>query len=94
MARNTTVVCAARTWTQVTTNDATAIRLCNLGSLALWVQASSSATPASTNGAIPLLPNEVIVADLLLTELFPGVANPVRVFVYAEEATRVSVSHA
>ena len=95
MPQNTDVSIPARTWTSITVNDVTAIRAVNLGTSPILLMATVGATPpVSTAGAIPLMPKEVLAADLTLAQLWPGTAGANRVYAYADAAVAVSVSHA
>ena len=101
MAQNTTITCAAGVWTLLTNSNVTALRACNLGSEGVWLMATAGATapavPANAApppGAVPLLPNQTLAADLTLAQLFPGVSGANRVYCFAYQPTRISVSHA
>ena len=94
MPQNTTIALTANTWTQVTDADVTGIRLCNLGTEPVWMQATAGAVPPTdTSGAVPLRPGEILTTDMTLTKLWPGVVGT-RVYVYSPVISRVSVSHA
>jgi hypothetical protein len=98
MPQNTTITCAAGAWTLLTDSNVTALRVVHLGTEGIWLQATVGATPpsglAGTAGALPLLPNQILAADLSLADLFPGVSGANRVYAYAPALTKVSVSHA
>jgi hypothetical protein len=98
MPQNDTITCAAGSWTLLTSNNVSALRAVHLGSEAIWLQATVGTTPpsglAGTAGALPLLPNQILAADLSLADLFPGISGANRVYAYAPALTRVSVSHA
>jgi hypothetical protein len=95
MPQNTTITCAQGVWTLLTNNDVTALRAVNMGSEGIWLQGTVGTTPpANTAGALPLLPNQILTADLILAQIFPGVAGANRVYAFASTPTKVSVSHA
>lgn len=95
MAQNTTIDCPAGTWTLLTDSDVTALRAVNMGENGIWLMATVGTTPpTSTSGALPLLPNQVLTADLTLENLFPGVTGANRVYALAPDGAEVSVSHA
>lgn len=95
MAQNTTVSLAAGAWTQLTDGNVTAMRICNLGTEGIWLQATVGAVaPTNTSGALPLLPGQVMAADLTLAQLWPGVSGANRIYALATVASRVSVSNA
>lgn len=95
MPQNTTIDCAALSWTLLTNNDVTALRVANLGVEPVWLEAAVGAVPPTdTLGALPLRPGEILAADLTLAQLFPGIAGANRVYVYCPVASKMSVSHA
>jgi hypothetical protein len=95
MAQNTTLTLAANTWTQLTDGNVTAMRVCNFGTEGIWLQATVGATPpTNTNGGLPLLPGQVMAADLTLADLWPGVSGANRVYAFSPVAAKVSVSNA
>lgn len=95
MAQNTTITCEAGEWTLLTNGPVDAIRAVHLGTEGIWLQAAVGLNPpASTAGAVPLLPNQVLAADISLVQLFPGIAGADRVYAFAPATTKVSVSHA
>ena len=95
MAQNTTISLTAATWTQLTDGNVTAIRAVNLGIEPIWLQATVGATPPSnTNGGLPLLPGQILAADLTLAQLWPGVSGANRVYAFSPSASKVSVSNA
>lgn len=95
MAQNTNITCAAGVWTLLTDSNVTALRAVNMGSHAIWLKATVGATaPANAAGGLPLLPNQILAADLTLEQVFPGVTGANRVYALAPEGAVVSVSHA
>lgn len=95
MAQHDTLELDALTWTLITSNNVTALRVTNLGTEAVWLQATATAVaPSTTDGALPLHPTETLATDLTLEQLFPGVASPARVYAMSAVAGRLSVSHA
>lgn len=95
MAQNTTLTLTAGVWTQLSNADITAIRVATLGTEAIWLAATVGATPPSnTDGAVPLLPGQIMAADLTLSQLWPGVSGANRVYAQSTNTAKVSVSHA
>jgi hypothetical protein len=95
MPQNTTITCAAGTWTLLTDTNITALRVVNMGVEGVWLQATAGTTPpTTTDGALPLLPNQILAADLELSQVFPGVAGANRVYALTAVETKLSVSHA
>jgi hypothetical protein len=95
MPRHATVDLTANTWTLLTTNAVTELRVSNLGMEPIWLQGTATDTPpANANGALPLHPGETLAGDLTLAELFPGVSSVARIYALSPRAARVSVSHA
>jgi hypothetical protein len=98
MPRNDTIPCPAGVWTLVTTNNVSSVRVSNLGSEIVWLQATLGAVPPSgpnaTAGAIPVYPQQTLTADLGLLYLFPGVENANRIYAMCAAPNSISVSHA
>jgi hypothetical protein len=95
MAQNTNITCPTGAWTLLTNSNVTALRAMNIGSSGVWLQATVGATPPSnTIGAIQLLENEILAADLTIAQLWPGVAGANRVYAMAPDGSELSVSHA
>jgi len=90
-----TISCPAATWTQVTDANVTALRVTNVSGHQVWLQGAAGAVaPTTLRGAVPLLPYLTWAADLTVADMFPGISGANRVYVYAEVAAQVSVSHA
>ena len=95
MPRTVDITCPARTWTALTDADVDALTVSNRGQHGVFLQGRANTTaPTTTAGAVPLLPGQVIAADITLAQLFPGVSTPVRVFAFAPEGAVLSVQHA
>lgn len=95
MPQNTTISLVAATWTQLTDANVTAIRIASLGTEPIWIQATVGAvTPTGNTGALPLLPGQILAADLTLAQLWPGVTGANRVYAYSPVNAKVSISHA
>jgi chitodextrinase len=93
MARSTTLDLAAYSWTQLTADDAAGITFQNLTGNNLWIQAMGSATaPTELKGSIVYKPDEG-ERNAALSDLFPGVTTPVRVYAWTEKGGPVFVSH-
>lgn len=95
MPQNTTITCPPGVWTLLTDSDVDAVRVVNMGREGIWLQGTAGTTPPTdVDGALPLLPNQILAADLTLEQVFPGVTGANRVYALATAETRVSVSHA
>ena len=100
MARNSTIACTDGAWTLVTDGPVSALRLQNIGTYMVMVQATAGAAPpaegdAGGAGALQLERWQAIPAGVMLSDLFPGViAGAGYVWVRGEVPARVSVSHA
>lgn len=94
MAQNTTTTLAAKTWTQLTNANVTAITFQNLGSSVLKVKGTNGANaPSDDTGSISYSKFQG-ERNVALTDLFPGVSGVNRVYVYSAEGGNVAVSHA
>lgn len=95
MAQNTTIDLTAATWVQLTDADVSAATFQNNGSNAVFVVATSDATaPSSTAGAIRYNPGAGERSSVALSDLFPGVTAPARLYAYAPNGGQVFISHA
>ena len=95
MPQNATVAVSARTWTQLTNSDVSALRVQNLNGYPIEIMGTVGAVaPTSDAGALVLAAGQAIAADLTLAQLFPGVSGANRVYAFSDIATTVSVSHA
>lgn len=93
MAQNTTINLTANTWTQLSDGNVTVMRVMNLGTESIWVQATvGEVAPTTTNGAIAVKPGEISI--LTLATMWPGVAGANRIYARSAPAGRVSVSNA
>lgn len=94
MAQNTDLNITAKTWTLITDSDVTQISFQNKGGTHILVKSGTSATlPTTFDGAIRYNPGQG-EKNALLSDIWPGLASRVRVFVYAYEPVTVFVSHA
>ena len=94
MPQNATVAVPARTWTQLTNADVSAIRVQNINGYTIEIMGTVGAVaPTSDAGAIVLAAGQAIAADLTLAQLFPGVAGANRVYAFSDAPALVSVSH-
>ncbi|WP_112312325.1 hypothetical protein [Pseudogemmobacter bohemicus] len=94
MPQHATLQIQPKTWTRVTSAAVTALRLQNRGLDPLEVQATAgTAGPASEVGAILLRYQDVILPDLTLAQLFPGVTGADHIWVRCSSGGEVSVSH-
>lgn len=97
MPRNAFVAIPARTWTQITAGDVSAIRAQIVRGRAVYLQATvGEVAPTSDDGAIAVQAGAILAANLLLAEIWPGVAGATRVYAYADNdgGATISVSHA
>lgn len=94
MAQNTNITVPANTWTQLTDGDVTAITFQNLSGDGLLVKGTVGAVaPTTLLGAASYNPGAG-EANVLLSDLFPGVAGRNRVYAYSRIGCEVFVSHA
>ncbi len=97
MPRNAPVVVPINTWTQITANDITTLRVQILEGKSTYLLATVGAVPPSSlDGAIAMAPGQILAANLLLSELFPGVSGANRVYAFCptQGGSTLSVSHA
>lgn len=101
VARNTDITLTADTWVELTASDVTAVRIQNFSRFMVAVQATTGVAPSGATqadkvkGAIRMLGNDGMAADLTLALTFGGVTGAVRVWAYCVGQTvDVSVSHA
>lgn len=99
MPRDTTITLNPRQWNQLTNADVTAIAVQHLGSYPVMIMASSAAQPVGDpgvgNSARMLKPGEHWPDTVLLADLWPGIASPVRVWAWSEiSGEKIAVSHA
>ena len=94
MPANTTVTVPANTWTQITSNDVSAITFQNLGTGGLAVLATVGATPPTSRAGSVEYPSMFGEKNATLAELFPGISGANRVYVHSVAPGEVMVSHA
>lgn len=93
MARNTTLIIPAQTWTQLTDADVTSITFQNTAGYYMLVKGTAGATaPTDDDGAIRYNPGQGEL-NTALADLFPGI-SATRVYVYAPTGGEMMVSHA
>ncbi len=97
--RHVTLAITARdAWvilTNAVDNATTAARVQNTGAAVITVQATATATaPTSAQGAINLLPGDILPSTQTLAQLFPGVTSPAHIWGRCDADGSVSVSHA
>lgn len=84
-----------RTWTQITDADVTSITFQNRGSMPIEVIATPNASAPSEDAVGIIYAGGQGEANRSLSDLFPGVATPRRLWGRADSGTRqVFVSHA
>lgn len=94
MAQNTTIEIPAATWTQLTDADVVSITFQNVSGNFVLIKATTDATaPTTAAGALRYNPGQG-ERNVLLSDLFPGLAARDRLWAYADGAARVVVSHA
>lgn len=95
MAQNTFINTPPNAWTQVTASTVSALRIQNLSPFDVFVQVTSANTePSAIEGSLMLQKGERIDSDITLATLFPGVVGANRAWVYSNNWSLVSVSHA
>lgn len=97
MPANALITIPSATWTLLTSNDVTALRLQPLGGDLYFMGTVGAVAPVgvpSDLGAPVLQSLQFLAADLTLAQLFPGVTGATRVYGYNQTGVRVSVSHA
>lgn len=95
MARNDTITPPSGVWTQLTSGDATAVRVQNISGYSVKLSATNGGTaPTDAKGALELGPMQTMAADLTLAQLWPGVSGANRLWVLSDMGATVSVSHA
>lgn len=94
MPRHVTLSSLAAGWTQATDADVTAIRIQHNGAFQIQVQRGSNSEPASLAGAITVNPGQIVPADVLIADMWPGVSGS-RVWIWSDlQQGGVSISHA
>lgn len=95
MARNEIVALPQDTWTQLTNGDVTALTLQNLSGCSISVNATVGETaPGASDGGIEINPGNAVLQNLMLADLFPGVAGAKRVWALCPgQAGKAMVSH-
>ena len=94
MAQNTTLSIPAATWTLITDSDITSITFQNLGGVDMLVKATTdTVAPTNSLGALHY-PAKYGEMNAPIADLFPGLALRDRLWVYADTAITVQVSHA
>lgn len=92
---NSDVSVPANTWTQLTIDNVSAIRIHNRSLFSIELAATFGVTtPTTTSGGLPLEGGETLSADLTLAQLFPGVTGANRVWAFSPVPVVLSVSHA
>lgn len=99
MARNDGVAVPANVWTQLTGGDASAVTVENPTSLDVQLLATAGASQpeesqASLDASRRLPAGAILLADVSLAQLFPGVAGANRLWALAPRAMTLRVSHA
>jgi len=95
MATNSTVSLDAGEWEEITASDVSSITFQNISPYPVFVRATTGDAPTETEafGAIRYNPGQG-ERNVQLSDLFPGVVDADRVFVYSDGKATVFVSHA
>lgn len=94
MAQNITITCEAGKWTLIASNDIDAIRVQNLSGGVCHLQATQGTVePEGRDGAMVLPKGAILVADLPLDAIFPGVDGANRIWAMPVGTVVLSVSH-
>lgn len=94
MAQNTTKEIPAEDWTQLTDADIVSITFQNLSSNFILIRATTDTTkPTGLNDAIRYNPGQG-ERNVMLSDLFPGLAGRDRLWAYSPTPARIFVSHA
>lgn len=95
MARNENVPLPAGVWTQLTNANASALRVQNRSASSILLKATvGEGAPTNDQGAIELMPGEILAADMTLAQLWPEPAGVNRVYAMSFVGGTASVSHA
>lgn len=94
MAQTTTIKTQPKTWTLLTDSDVSKITFQNTGRYEIFIKATESAVaPTDKLGALSYLAG-IGERNVLLTDLFPGITTPARVYAICNENGDVAVGHA
>lgn len=94
MAKNATVQVPAKTWTELTDADVTAITFQNRSDYDVFIVVQTTDTsPAGFDDALVYAPGNG-ERNVALSDLAPGLTSPDRVFAYSRQNAEVFVSHA
>ncbi len=97
MPENRDIECAAGQYTLLTSKDVAALRALNRGVHSVDLVATVDATePLSRAGSVRLTPGALLLPDVTLALLWPGVPGAVRVWAFVADhigAVTISVSH-
>lgn len=95
-ATNTDIDLPYGVWTLLTGADVTAVRVQNIGSDTIRLQATTGTTaPTSVAGSLLVEPTAGVDASVDLADLFPGVSGAARVWARPlNDVSKVAVSHA
>lgn len=93
---NTNFTLTPGTWTLLTSADVTSLRVQNWSKYEIFLSATVGETPpTSLDGAVWIEPVNVVLPDVELEVLWPGVPGANRVYAMSRHADAVlSVSHA
>lgn len=96
---NTTILCLPRQWTLLTVSDVDTLRAENQGEYAGDMQATPDTDPPANGdlgGTLKLHAGERLLPDYSVQELWPGVPDAKRVWLWnpSPSPLSVSVSHA
>ena len=93
MARNSTVTVQARTYTLLTTNAVTRLRVQNpSNSMVALIGTTGEVLPSDRAGCQWLFARQTLTADMTLDDIWPDHGFD-RVYAYCEAAVHLEVSH-
>lgn len=94
MAQNTDLTVSPNDWTLLTNSNVSSITFQNQSLPTIFLKATADTTkPTTALGSIEYALGEG-ERNVLLSDLFPGITSPVRLWAYANIAATVFVSHA
>jgi hypothetical protein len=94
MAQNTDITVEANDWTLLTDSNVSSVTFQNQSPTQIFVKATADTTkPTTALGSIEYGLGEG-ERNVLLSDLFPGITAPVRLWAYANLKANVYISHA
>lgn len=94
MAQNTTLAVPAATWTLLTDSDITSATFQNIGGNHVVIKATTTTSaPTDFTGGVRYNPGQG-ERNVLLSDLFPGLAGADRLWAWSPDGSFVVISHA